>query len=125
MADIKGKKKYAARKRRHLRIRANIAGTAERPRLNIYRSVTNIYAQVIDDVAGKTLASASTIDREVAKKITTEMTKTEAAKIVGEVLANRAKAVGVENVVFDRGGFRYQGRVAALADAAREGGLKF
>ncbi|MEO0563624.1 MAG: 50S ribosomal protein L18 [Chloroflexota bacterium] len=124
MADIKGKKKYDARKRRHRRIRGKISGTAERPRLSLYRSLTNIYAQVIDDVAGVTLASASTIDREVAKKIE-GMDKTEAAKVVGQVLADRAKAAGVETVVVDRGGFRYQGRIAALADAAREAGLKF
>jgi large subunit ribosomal protein L18 len=125
MADIKGRKKYLARKRRHRRIRARVQGTAERPRLNIYRSLTNIYAQVIDDITGHTLASASTVDREVAQKLSAEMTKTEAAKVVGEVVAARAKAVGVEEVIFDRGGFRYQGRVAALAEAAREAGLKF
>ncbi|MEL6150224.1 MAG: 50S ribosomal protein L18 [Chloroflexota bacterium] len=125
MPDIKGAKKYAARKRRHRRIRAHINGTVERPRLSVYRSLTNIYAQVIDDIDGRTLASASTIDGEVAKKITDDMTKTDAAKLVGQVIAERAKAAGVESVVFDRGGFRYQGRVAALADAAREAGLKF
>ncbi len=125
MADIKGKKKYAARKRRHRRVRAKVSGTAQRPRLHVYRSLTNIYAQVIDDEAGRTVASASTIDREVAKKITAEMDKTEAAKLVGQIVAERAKAAGVEQVVFDRGGFMYQGRVAALADAAREAGLKF
>jgi large subunit ribosomal protein L18 len=124
MADIKGKKKSEARKRRHRRIRAKVSGTAQRPRLSIYRSLTNIYAQVIDDTAGKTLASASTIDQEVAKKID-GLNKTDAAKVVGEVLADRAKAVGVETVIVDRGGFRYQGRIAALADAAREAGLKF
>jgi large subunit ribosomal protein L18 len=125
MADIRGKSKAAARKRRHYRSRKNIIGTAQRPRLAIYRSLTAIYAQVIDDQAGHTLASASTIDREVARKITDDMSKTDQAKLVGEVVASRAKAVGVEEVIFDRGGFRYQGRVAALADAAREGGLKF
>ncbi len=124
MADIKGKKKHEARKRRHSRIRARISGTAQRPRLNVYRSLTNIYAQVIDDVAGVTLASASSIDREVAKQVDGK-TKTEAAKVVGEVLATRAKAAGIEEVVFDRGGFRYQGRIAAFAEAAREAGLKF
>lgn len=124
MADIKGKKKHEARKRRHRRIRARVSGTAERPRLNVYRSLTNIYAQVIDDVAGVTLASASTIDREVAKQVDGK-NKTEAAKVVGEVLATRARAAGVEEVVFDRGGFRYQGRIAAFAEAAREAGLKF
>ncbi|MEL7236169.1 MAG: 50S ribosomal protein L18, partial [Chloroflexota bacterium] len=82
MPDIKGAKKYAARKRRHRRIRAHINGTVERPRLSVYRSLTNIYAQVIDDIDGRTLASASTIDGEVAKKITDDMTKTDAAKLV-------------------------------------------
>jgi large subunit ribosomal protein L18 len=124
MADITGKKKTAARKRRHQRIRMKVQGTATRPRLNIYRSLNNIYAQVINDEADHTIVSASTIDREVAKKID-GMSKSDAAAVVGQVLADRAKAAGVEEVVFDRGGFKYQGRVAALADAAREAGLKF
>lgn len=125
MADIKGQRKYQARKRRHKRIRARVQGTAERPRLNIYRSLANIYAQIIDDEAGHTIVSASTIDGEIAQKINADMSKSDAAKVVGQVLAQRAQAAGVEQVVFDRGGFRYQGRVAALADAAREAGLKF
>ncbi len=125
MADIKGSKKYKARKRRHRRIRAKVYGTAQRPRLNVYRSLDNIYAQVIDDDAGHTLASASTVDKEIAQRITDEMSKVDAAKLVGEALANRAKAAGVEECIFDRGGFRYHGRVAALAEAAREAGLKF
>jgi large subunit ribosomal protein L18 len=101
-----------------------LEGTAQRPRLAIYRSVAHIYAQIINDEDGRTLASASTIDREVAKQIEGK-DKTESAKVVGEYIASRAKAAGVEEVVFDRGGFRYQGRIAALAEAAREGGLKF
>lgn len=124
MADLKGKKKYLARKRRHARIRLSVIGSAERPRLNIYRSLTNIYAQIIDDKVGHTVVSASTVDSEVAKKIG-GMNKTDAAKLVGQTLAERALAAGVKEVVFDRGGFRYQGRIAALADAAREAGLKF
>jgi large subunit ribosomal protein L18 len=101
-----------------------VNGTTERPRLNVFRSLTNIYAQVIDDVNGHTLASASTIDKAVAAQIDGK-SKLEAAKIVGQVLAERAKAAGVGAVVFDRGGYRYHGRVAALAEGAREGGLNF
>ena len=112
------------RKRRHNRIRAKIEGTAERPRLNVYRSLENIYAQVINDESGHTVASASTIDREVAKMVS-DKNKTEAAQVVGKILAERAKAVGVSQVVFDRGGYRYHGRVKALADASREAGLEF
>jgi large subunit ribosomal protein L18 len=124
MAETKGKKKYQARKRRQRRVRAKVYGTAERPRLNIFRSNENIFAQVINDDEGLTLASASTIDSEVKPQIG-DKTKSEAAKVVGEVLANRAKEAGVENVIFDRGGFQYHGRVAALAEGAREAGLKF
>jgi large subunit ribosomal protein L18 len=118
------KKKSAQLDRRHRRVRARVSGTDTRPRLNVFRSLTNIYAQVIDDLSGHTLASASTIDTEVAKQINGK-TKKEAAKIVGQVLAQRAKAAGVEAVVFDRGGYQYHGRVAALAEGAREGGLNF
>lgn len=112
------------RKRRHRRVRAKLAGTSLRPRLNIYRSHENIYAQVIDDEKGHTLASASTVDPEV-KKLADGKSKTEAAKIVGEKVAERATGAGIETVVFDRGGYQYHGRVKALADGAREGGLKF
>jgi large subunit ribosomal protein L18 len=112
------------RKHRHRRVRAKISGTAERPRLNVYRSLVNIYAQVIDDSTGHTLVSASTIDPEVAGLIKGKA-KSEAAKIVGEVVAKRAKDAGVSEVIFDRGGYQYHGRVRALADGAREGGLKF
>ena len=105
-------------------MRAKVHGTAERPRLNIFRSNENIFAQVINDDEGLTLASASTIDTEVAPQVQ-EKTKSEASKIVGQVLAERAKEAGVETVIFDRGGFQYRGRVAALAEGAREAGLKF
>ena len=117
-------KKYAARARRHRRVRAKVAGTAQRPRLNIFRSAENIYAQVIDDVAGRTLVSASTIDKEIAKQVAGK-NKVDAAKIVGKVLGERAKGEGINTVIFDRGGYRYHGRVAALADGAREAGLEF
>jgi large subunit ribosomal protein L18 len=117
-------KKREGRERRHRRIRARVAGTAARPRLNVFRSLTGIYAQVIDDLAGRTLASASTIDKEIAGQVEGK-TKMEAAKIVGSVLAQRAKQAGINTVVFDRGGYRYHGRVAALAEGAREGGLEF
>lgn len=115
--------KHQARYRRHRRIRARVAGTNERPRLNIFRSLTNIYAQVIDDVAGKTLVSASTLDKEIAGQVAGK-SKTEAAKIVGQVLAQRAKDAGITKVVFDRGGYQYHGRVAAVAEGAREAGLE-
>lgn len=120
----KTEKKAAGRERRHTRVRGRVDGTPQRPRLNVFRSVENIYAQVIDDVAGRTLASASTIDKEVVKQLEGKK-KTEAAKIVGQVLAERAKQAGISTVVFDRGGYKYHGRVAALAEGAREGGLEF
>lgn len=124
MADLKGRKKYQARKRRQRRVRAKLHGTAERPRLNIFRSNENIFAQIINDDEGHTLVSSSSIDTEVAPQVQ-DKNKTEAAKVVGQVLAERAKKAGVETVVFDRGGFQYRGRVAALAEGAREAGLKF
>lgn len=117
-------KTKSARKRRHYRMRRNLNGTAEQPRLNVFRSVQHIYAQVIDDVSGRTLVSASTVDRKLASKIA-DMSKQEQAKLVGETIAERAKAAGVTKVVFDRGGFLYHGRIKALADGAREGGLEF
>ncbi len=113
-----------ARQRRHRRVRARISGTPDRPRLNVFRSLTNIYAQVIDDVEGHTLVSASTIDRELRGQVDGK-NKTEAAKLVGQLLAQRALAAGVKQVVFDRGGYRYHGRIKALADGAREAGLDF
>lgn len=124
MAELQGKAKLQARQRRHTRVRAKVRGTADRPRLNVYRSLENIFAQVIDDDKGHTIVSASTIDTEVAPQVVGK-TKTDAAKIVGQVLAERAVKAGVNQVVFDRGGFQYRGRVAALADGAREAGLKF
>ncbi|MCC6614480.1 MAG: 50S ribosomal protein L18 [Anaerolineae bacterium] len=117
-------KKREDRLRRHRRVRAKVSGTAARPRLNVFRSTANIYAQVIDDEAGRTLVSASTIDKEIAAQLDGK-TKMEAAKIVGTVVAQRAKDAGINSVVFDRGGYRYFGRVSALADGAREGGLEF
>jgi large subunit ribosomal protein L18 len=120
----KKKTRSLARVRRHARIRKRLAGTPDRPRLNVFRSLTEIYAQVIDDEAGRTLVSASSIDRELQTKMD-GLTKVEQAKLVGKAVAERAKANGVETVVFDRGGYRYIGRVKALADSAREGGLKF
>jgi large subunit ribosomal protein L18 len=124
MPDIKGQKKTESRQNRHARIRAKVEGTTSRPRLSVFRSLTNIYAQVIDDESGKTLVSASTIDEELKAQVTGK-TKTEAAKLVGKVVAERAKKAGVTTVVFDRGGYKYHGRVAALAEAAREAGLEF
>ena len=112
--------KNKLRQKRHRRVRGKLSGTADRPRLNVFRSNTGIYAQVIDDVAGVTLASASTLDKEVSKG-----TKTEQAVVVGKLVAERAVAKGISEVVFDRGGYLYHGRVKALADAARENGLKF
>ena len=120
----KNKTRAAARKRRHIRVRRRVNGTAERPRLNVYRSLNEIYVQVIDDKKGHTLASASTIDPELKKKVKGK-TKKEQAKLVGETIAERAKKNGVTEVVFDRGGYKYIGRVAALADGAREKGLQF
>ncbi|MFC6254347.1 50S ribosomal protein L18 [Secundilactobacillus hailunensis] len=112
--------KNKTRQKRHMRVRNKISGTAERPRLNVFRSNKNIYAQVIDDVAGVTLVSASTLDSEVAAG-----NKTEQAKAVGKLVAERAVAKKVSQVVFDRGGYLYHGRVEALAEAARENGLQF
>lgn len=113
-----------ARKRRHNRVRKQVHGTAEKPRLNVYRSLNEIYAQVIDDNKGHTLVSASSIDGELKKKAK-GMTKKEQATLVGQTIAERAKKKGIKEVVFDRGGYKYIGRVAALADGAREKGLQF
>jgi len=113
-----------ARLRRHRRVRKVVSGTAARPRLNVFRSVSEIYAQIIDDGAGHTLVSASSVDKDVREKVK-GLKKSEQAKIVGRTVAERAKGKGIESVVFDRGGFKYIGRVKALADGAREGGLKF
>lgn len=119
-----GVDREAARRRRHARIRRNVFGTQERPRLNVFRSLEHIYAQVIDDWAGHTLVSASTIDSEIRSQMD-GLSKTEQARVVGEAVAERALEEGVEKVVFDRGGYKHHGRVKALAEAAREKGLKF
>ena len=111
----------AQRLHRHKRVRGKVNGTPERPRLNVFRSETNIYAQIIDDTKGITLVSASSLE----KGFECEGTKTDAAKKVGEAIAERAKAKGIDTVVFDRGGYLYHGRVKALAEGAREGGLNF
>lgn len=117
-------KSQQARERRHIRLRKKVMGTNARPRLNVFRSDKHIYAQVIDDTTGHTLASASDID--VGLKAEGEgTTKSDRAKLVGKAIAQRAIEVGVKQVVFDRGGYRYHGRVKALADAAREAGLDF
>ncbi len=113
-----------ARQRRHARVRKSVSGTPARPRLNVFRSAQHIYAQVIDDVAGHTLAAASDADKELAAEVRGK-TKTERAAGVGRAIAERAKANGISLVVFDRGGYKYHGRVQALADAAREAGLGF
>jgi large subunit ribosomal protein L18 len=118
------KSRSAARVRRHIRVRKNVFGTPERPRLCVFRSLNDIYAQVIDDIEGHTLVSASSIDTELRGKMD-GLKKTEQAREVGKVVAERAKNKGIATVVFDRGGFRYMGRVKALADGAREGGLDF
>ena len=110
-----------ARKKRHVRVRGKISGTAECPRLNVYRSLANIYAQLIDDVAGVTLAQASTVEKDFAQY----GGNVEAAKAVGKKLAERATQKGIKECVFDRGGYVYHGRVAAVAEGAREGGLEF
>ena len=116
--------KNEVRKARHYRMRKNIVGTAERPRLNVYRSTTHIYAQLINDQVGNTLVAASTLDAELKGKLTGK-TKTEEAAMVGELIGQRAVAKGVSKVVFDRGGYLYIGRVQALADGARKAGLDF
>lgn len=122
---LKYRKALGSRKRRHVRVRAKVHGTAARPRLNVFRSSAHIYAQVIDDVRGHTLLAASDLEEAVREKAGDGAAKTARAKAVGEVIADRAKEVGIDAVVFDRGGFLYHGRVKAVADGAREGGLKF
>ena len=119
--------KNEARQKRHTRVRKRVQGTPERPRLNVYRSTNNIYAQIIDDLAGKTLVAASSLDATLKGGKSDKSTggNVEAAKTVGTLVAERAKAAGVTKVVFDRGGYLYHGRIQALADAARENGLDF
>ena len=118
------KNRSLARIRRHVRVRKSISGTSERPRLNVFRSLAEIYAQVIDDQKGVTLVSASSLDVELKKKMK-GLNKVEQAKLVGQMVAERAKSKGIKQVVFDRGGFQYVGRVKALAEGAREKGLQF
>jgi len=118
------KSRTAARIHRHVRVRVRVTGTNSRPRLNVFRSLSEIYAQVIDDSAGQTLVSASSVDKELREQMK-GLKKAEQAKLVGRKVAERAKSKGIETVVFDRGGFRYVGRIKALADGAREGGLQF
>ena len=112
----------AARQKRHERIRLRLSGSPARPRLAVFRSLNNIYAQVIDDTTGKTLAAASSLEKDLR---TAKQKKTDEAKTVGRLIAERARSAGIERVVFDRAGFRYHGRIKSLADAAREAGLEF
>ncbi|MFN3308037.1 MAG: 50S ribosomal protein L18 [Anaerolineales bacterium] len=118
------KTRKEARIRRHLHVRKRVSGTPDRPRLNVFRSLAQIYAQIIDDTQGRTLAAASSIDHELRDKMQ-GLKKSEQARLVGLALAERAKAKGIQKIVFDRGGYKYIGRVKALADGAREGGLEF
>jgi len=121
---LKKRSRNEVRVIRHERVRKKVSGTPNRPRLCVFRSINHIYAQIIDDVAGHTLIAASTMEKDLAAQIT-ELDKKGASKLVGKLLAERAKAAGIESVVFDRGGYIYTGRVAELAAGAREGGLDF
>ena len=123
MASI-GKKRRLLKRRKALHVRARLRGTPERPRLSVFRSLGNIYCQVIDDESGRTLASASSLDKDLRESLS-GLKKTEVADKVGAHLASKAKAAGVSKVAFDRGSYKYHGRVKALADAARQGGLEF
>ncbi|HET7145353.1 MAG TPA: 50S ribosomal protein L18 [Anaerolineales bacterium] len=118
------KSRSKARERRHVRVRKHLVGTTSRPRLNVFKSLNGIYAQIIDDSEGNTLISASTVDNELRETMK-GLKKIEQANAIGKAVAERAKSKGISSVVFDRGGFRYVGRVKALADGAREGGLQF
>ena len=122
---IKYRKALSPRKRRHVRVRAKVSGTPVRPRLNVFRSNAHMYCQVIDDLAGHTIVSATDMDPDVRNIVGEKGTKTENASALGKVIAERAKAAGIDTVVFDRGGFLYHGRIKAVAEAAREGGLEF
>ena len=119
------KSQLNARKRRHLRVRAKVSGDAERPRLNVFRSSAHIYAQLIDDTNGSTIAAASDLEDGFAARLAEDTTKTNKARQVGMLIGERAKSAGIDRVVFDRGGFRYHGRVKAVAEGAREAGLEF
>ncbi|MBA2276466.1 MAG: 50S ribosomal protein L18 [Chloroflexia bacterium] len=122
---VKFRKALSPRKRRHVRVRAKVSGTTLRPRLNVFRSSAHIYAQVIDDTRGHTLVAACDLEDAVKSRAGDGAPKLTRAKIVGEVVAERAKEAGIDTVVFDRGGFLYHGRVKAVAEGAREGGLEF
>jgi large subunit ribosomal protein L18 len=119
------KEKRFMQERRHRRVRRNVFGTAERPRLAVFRSLNQMYVQLIDDVPGRTLAAASTQDKDLRQKLAGKSGNAAAAAAVGKLIAERALAAGLKKIVFDRGGFRYHGRVKALADAARKAGLEF
>ena len=121
---IKRQDRKAIKAKKHLRIRKKIFGTAERPRLSVFRSLNNIYAQIINDVTGTTIVAASTLEKSAEAKVAIAG-NVEAAKLVGQAIAEKAKAIGITQVVFDRGGIIYHGRIKALADAAREAGLEF
>lgn len=125
MPRLKYRKKLSVRKRRHVRVRAKVSGTINRPRLNVFRSSAHIYVQLIDDLEGHTLLATSDMDEEVVGRAGDGATKSAKARAVGEVIAERAKAAGYDAVVFDRGGFLYHGRIKAVADGARAGGLQF
>jgi large subunit ribosomal protein L18 len=122
---IKYRKALSPRKRRHVRVRAKVSGTQARPRLNVFRSSAHMYCQIIDDLAAHTLVAASDLDEDVRTLVGEGATKTARANAVGKVIAQRAKDAGITSVVFDRGGFLYHGRIKAVADGAREGGLEF
>lgn len=119
------KRHLSPRQRRHLRVRAKVSGTTERPRLSVFRSNVHIYAQVIDDTEGRTLAAASTLEAAVREQFPAEHPKIAQATVVGKTIAERAREKGITTVVFDRGGYKYHGRVKAVAEAAREAGLEF
>ena len=125
MPRLKFRKALTPRQRRHVRVRAKVKGTPQRPRLNVFRSSAHIYAQVIDDTRGHTLAAATDLEAAIRERAGDGATKVARAKAVGQAIAERAKEAGVDTVVFDRGGFLYHGRVRAVAEGAREGGLVF
>ena len=118
-------KKQARRIRRKRRVRKKVSGSPDRPRLTVFRSHQNIFAQIIDDSAGRTLVASSTVEKPVCEKLSGNAGNSDAAKVVGETLASRAAQAGIEKVVFDRNGYAFHGRIRALAEAARKGGLKF
>ena len=121
----KFRKALTKRQRRHVRVRAKVSGTQSRPRLNVFRSSAHIYAQVIDDDRGHTLLAASDLEQEVRDRAGADATKSARARVVGEIIGERAKAAGIDTIVFDRGGYLYHGRVKAVADGARASGLTF